>query len=96
MPNQIQTDPSNPRFLKYPYSVSGSGIPNTTLADDHLRDLILQVLFTSPGERVNLPEFGVGVQRLVFEPSSDTLRSRPSAATCARSRSRSGPSPTIR
>ena len=75
MPNQIQTAPSNPRFLKYPYSVSGSGIPNTTLADDHLRDLILQVLFTSPGERVNLPEFGVGVQRLVFEPSSDTLRS---------------------
>src|SRR5215471_12788486 len=74
MPNQIQTDPGNPRFLKFPYSVSGSGIPNTTTADDHLRDLILQVLFTVPGERVNLPQFGVGVQQLVFEPSSETLR----------------------
>src|SRR5215831_11116455 len=74
MANQIQTDPGNPRFLKYPYSVAGSGIPNTTTADDHLRDLILQVLFTNPGERVNLPDFGVGVQRLVFEPSDDTLR----------------------
>jgi phage baseplate assembly protein W len=74
MPDQIQTDPGNPRFLKFPYSVSGSGIPNTTTADDHLRDLILQVLFTVPGERVNLPQFGVGVQQLVFEPSSETLR----------------------
>ena len=65
----------NPRFLKYPYSVGGSGIPNTTTADDHLRDLILQVLFTNPGERVNLPDFGVGVQRLLFQPSDETLRS---------------------
>jgi phage baseplate assembly protein W len=74
MADQIQTDPRDPRFLKYPYGVSGSGVPNTTTADDHLRDLILQVLFTNPGERVNLPEFGVGVERLVFEPSSDALR----------------------
>jgi phage baseplate assembly protein W len=74
MADQIQTDSRNPRFLKFPYGVSGSGIPNTTTADDHLRDLILQVLFTNPGERVNLPEFGVGVERLVFEPSSDALR----------------------
>jgi uncharacterized protein len=71
----IGTDLSRPRFLKYPYTVGGSGIPNTTTPDDHLRDLILQVLFTNPGERMNLPTFGVGIQRLVFEPSSDTLRS---------------------
>lgn len=74
MAKTISTGTSGPRFLKYPYMVSGSGIPGTTTADDHLRDLILQVLFTSPGERVNLPEFGVGVQRLLFEPSSDALR----------------------
>lgn len=70
----IQTDPNAPRFLKYPYTVSGSGIPATTTADDHLRDLILETLFTNPGERVNLPEFGVGIERLVFEPSGSTLR----------------------
>ena len=63
------------RFLDYPYGVSGSGAPNTTASDDHLRDLILEVLFTAPGERVNLPEFGVGIQRLLFEPNSDALRS---------------------
>lgn len=70
-----QTNLNEPRYLDYPYGVSGNGTPNTTLADDHLRDLILQVLFTNPGERVNLPEFGVGVQRLVFAPNSDALRS---------------------
>jgi phage baseplate assembly protein W len=75
MADPIQSDPRVPRYLDYPYGVSGSGIPNTTTADDHLRDLILQVLFTNPGERVNLPDFGVGVQRLVFAPSSDALRS---------------------
>jgi len=74
MASQIQTDTRAQRFLDYPYGVSGSGAPNTTNPDDHMRDLILQVLFTNPGERVNLPEFGVGIQRLVFEPSSDTLR----------------------
>jgi phage baseplate assembly protein W len=82
----IQTDPRKERFLDYPYRVSGSGIPNTVAAyehlegspvvvtpDDHLRDLIVQVLLTNPGERVNLPEFGVGIQRLVFAPNSEAL-----------------------
>src|SRR3954447_23388931 len=72
---QLQSDLRERRYLEYPYSVSGTGVPQTTTADDHLRDLILQVLFTNPGERVNLPEFGVGLHRLVFAPNSDTLRS---------------------
>jgi phage baseplate assembly protein W len=70
----IQDDPRTIRFLKYPYQVGGKGIPATTTASDHLRDLIVQVLFTVPGERVNLPEFGVGIQRLLFEPNSDALQ----------------------
>ena len=32
--------------------------------------LIKQVLLTSPGERVNRPDFGAGLRRLVFSPSS--------------------------
>jgi phage baseplate assembly protein W len=63
-----------PRFLKDPYRLGGDGTPATTTGDDHLADLILQVLFTSPGERVNLPEFGAGVRRLLFEPNGDALR----------------------
>jgi uncharacterized protein len=70
----IQTDARLQRFLDYPFGVSSLGTPNLTSQDDHLRDLILQVLFTNPGERVNLPEFGCGVQQLIFAPNSDTLR----------------------
>jgi phage baseplate assembly protein W len=35
--------------------------------------MIEQVLFTAPGERVNRPDFGCGLQRLVFAPNSDEL-----------------------
>jgi phage baseplate assembly protein W len=40
-------------------------------ADRHLRDKVLAVLFTAPGERVNNPRFGVGLSRQVFEPLDD-------------------------
>ena len=69
------TDPRTQRFLSYPYSTGSTGAPKTDGPGDHLRDLILQVLFTNPGERVNLPTFGAGVQQLVFAPNSDMLRS---------------------
>jgi uncharacterized protein len=72
--DQIQSDQLAQRFLDYPYSVSSTGVPMLTGSNDHTKDLILQVLFTIPGERVNLPEFGVGVQQLVFAPNSDMLR----------------------
>ena len=45
----------------------------TTGADDHLRDLIEQVLFTAPGERVMRPDFGSGLLGLVFEPGGPEL-----------------------
>ncbi|HEY1770181.1 MAG TPA: GPW/gp25 family protein [Chthoniobacterales bacterium] len=41
--------------------------------DDHIRDLIEQVLFTAPGERVNRPDFGSGLLNLAFAPNSDQL-----------------------
>jgi hypothetical protein len=44
---------------------------------EHVRDMIEQVLFTAPGERLNRPSFGCGLLRLVFAPNSDEL----SAAT---------------
>ncbi|HYJ93736.1 MAG TPA: GPW/gp25 family protein, partial [Vicinamibacterales bacterium] len=61
--------------LDYPYRFDRSGWTATTGDEDHIRDLIEQVLFTAPGERVNRPTFGSGVLRLVFAPNSDTLAS---------------------
>src|SRR5687767_6502610 len=51
------------------------GIGVVDLEDD-VRAMIEQILFTLPGERVNRPTFGVGVQRYVFEPNSDALVAR--------------------
>jgi len=56
-----------------PYHIDGRGRTATTGADDHLRDLIEQVLFTAPGERVMRPDFGSGLLGLVFEPGGPEL-----------------------
>lgn len=39
--------------------------------EDHVRQLVLQVLLTAPGERVHRPDFGCGVRRLVFAPAGE-------------------------
>jgi phage baseplate assembly protein W len=65
---------AGPEFLAFPLDVAGNGQLRTAGEDDHLRDLVLQVLLTEPGERVNLPEFGCGISRLVFAGNSDVLQ----------------------
>lgn len=62
-----------PEYLDFPFHLDSRGRSAATDADDHVRDLIHQVLFTSPGERVNRPEFGCGLKQLVFMPNSDAL-----------------------
>lgn len=59
--------------LDFPFSFDVRGRAATTGADDHVRDMIHQVLFTNPGERVNRPDFGCGLLQLVFMPNSDVL-----------------------
>ena len=59
--------------VDYPFSFDNRGRTSGTTADDHIRDLIEQVLFTSPGERVNRPTFGCGLNQLVFAPNSPEL-----------------------
>ena len=59
--------------VNFPYKIDGQGRTATTSDDKHIRHLIEQVLFTSPGERVNRPDFGSGLLQLVFAPGSDEL-----------------------
>lgn len=40
---------------------------------EHVEQMMLQVLFTAPGERVNMPTFGCGLFNLVFEPNNTIL-----------------------
>ena len=41
----------------------------------HVEQMMFQVLFTAPGERINRPDFGCGVKRLVFAPNSEVSAS---------------------
>jgi uncharacterized protein len=63
----------NASHLDHPFHFDAKGRTATTDADDHVRDMIFQVLFTNPGERVNRPDFGCGLSQLVFAPNSDVL-----------------------
>lgn len=59
--------------IDFPYHFDGLGRTAPSDEDDHIRDLVEQVLFTSPGDRVNRPTFGSGLLQLVFAPNSDEL-----------------------
>ncbi|PVZ08203.1 GPW/gp25 family protein [Actinomycetospora cinnamomea] len=59
--------------IDFPFHVDATGRAATTTRDDHVADLVHQLLFTEPGERVNRPTFGGGLRKLVFEGNSPEL-----------------------
>jgi phage baseplate assembly protein W len=60
--------------IDFPYAFDGRRRTAAPPDDDaHIRDLIEQVLFTVPGERVNRPDFGSGLMQLVFQPNGVEL-----------------------
>jgi phage baseplate assembly protein W len=59
--------------IEYPFQISHSGRVATTDYAAHVYQMIEQLLFTSPGERVNMPTFGCAVQQLVFASNSPEL-----------------------
>lgn len=56
--------------IDHPFHIDDRRRTAETGEEDHVRDLIEQVLFTNPGERVNRPDFGAGLDQLLFGPSS--------------------------
>jgi len=57
--------------IAFPYRLSPQGTTATAAsADDHIAQLLEQLLFTRPGERVNRPTFGCGLLDLLFSPGS--------------------------
>lgn len=59
--------------IDFPFHIDARGRTAETDHPDHVRDMIEQLLFTTPGERVNRPEFGCGLLDMVFEPNSPEL-----------------------
>lgn len=60
-------------YLRYPFTIGHDGKIDITNEEDHIRDMIEQCLFTSPGERVDLLEFGCGLRDIIFSPNSEIL-----------------------
>jgi uncharacterized protein len=59
--------------IDFPFHFDARGRTASTSDEDHVRDMIEQLLFTNPGERVNRPEFGSGLKQLIFAPNSPEL-----------------------
>jgi phage baseplate assembly protein W len=59
--------------IAVPYDLDARGRTATATDPDHLRQMLELLLFTSPGERVNRPDFGGGLRPLVFDPNSAEL-----------------------
>jgi phage baseplate assembly protein W len=59
--------------IRYPFQIDSRGRTAAATNEEHIRQMIEQVLFTSPGERVNRPDFGTGIMQLVFAPNSPEL-----------------------
>ncbi|MEV3993806.1 GPW/gp25 family protein [Streptomyces sp. NPDC049837] len=59
--------------IDFPYGIDGRGRTATADHAEHVRNMVEQVLFTTPGERVNRPDFGCGLLDLVFEPAGPEM-----------------------
>lgn len=61
--------------IDFPFHFDPRGRTAATDDADHIRDMIEELLFTNPGERVNRPDFGSGLLQMVFAPNSKELAS---------------------
>lgn len=59
--------------LTHPIEVDGRGRFATVGPERRIRNMIENVLFTAPGDRVNRPRFGSGIRQLLFSPTSPAL-----------------------
>lgn len=59
--------------IKLPFQIDGRGRTADASSETHIRDMIEQILFTVPGERVNRPTFGCNLLALVFAPAGGAL-----------------------
>lgn len=59
--------------INFPFQFDTFGRTARAEEEEHIRDMIKQVLFTTPGERVNRPTFGSGLMQLVFAPNNEEL-----------------------
>lgn len=79
MTSSLETRLPRVRYMRFPFAMTKDGAQTSERAE-HIREQIMQVIFTTPGERVFRPEFGFGARQHVFEPNAiplwEAVRSR--------------------
>jgi phage baseplate assembly protein W len=70
------------RHLSFPFRIAKDGGTTVQVSslENHIRDEIMQLILTNPGERLFLPEFGGGVRRLIFHNADQTTAGMTKAA----------------
>jgi len=64
--------PPDGHHLSFPFRIAADGrTAQVDTLEQHVRDELIQLILTNPGERLFLPEFGAGVRRLVFENAGE-------------------------
>jgi uncharacterized protein len=61
--------------IDFPFEFDATGRTASANYANHVLDMLMQLLFTNPGERVNRPDFGGGLLGMVFAPNSPELAS---------------------
>ena len=59
--------------IAFPFHFDSRGQTASAGDNDHILQMIEQLIFTNPGERVNRPDFGSGLLQLIFAPNSPEL-----------------------
>lgn len=59
----------------FPFKINSYGRIADPDYDLHVQQMIELLLFTAPGERVNRPEFGCGLLRILYGPDTQNMAS---------------------
>jgi phage baseplate assembly protein W len=73
------------RAIAHPLTID-AGLGQVLVEPDlarHADQMLRQLLLTNPGERVNRPDFGCGIRRLVFAPLNESASSLAQVAILA-------------
>jgi phage baseplate assembly protein W len=64
------------RGVSFPFRVGPEGRIAWSAGEKNIREAIMVILMTEPGERVMLPTFGGGLRAILFEPNNAATRAR--------------------
>jgi phage baseplate assembly protein W len=64
-----------PKIISWPLgAIDTDGTLSWSENDNSIRENMLNILLTRPGERIQRPEFGAGLLKFIHQPNNETTR----------------------